>query len=110
MREPSPDRVAGDGVREITGLIGFAEGVISSVSGEFSAGVDELDDNGGVAAFSGSSIFPGNLAPCSSSPLADGGVDLVDPNCSQTLANMFPRRPGRSRTYEAILVEQVMVR
>lgn len=57
--EPSPDRVAGDGVRELFGLIDFPDGCISPISGEFSSGVEEaLDDNDGVTAFSGSSILP----------------------------------------------------
>lgn len=58
---PSPDRVAGDGVREFFGLIGFPARCISSISGEFSCGVEEaLDDKDGVASFSGSSTLSGN--------------------------------------------------
>ena len=89
--EPNPDRVAGDGVREFFGLIGFPPRCISSISGEFSSGVEALDDNDGVAAFSGSST-----GPCSSPirspvvPLADGGADLVDPNCKVNISKHVP--------------------
>lgn len=72
--EPNPDRVAGDGARELFGLIGFPDGgCISPISGEFSSGVDEaLDDNDGGTAFSGSSIFPGSsLVRSSAATLAD---------------------------------------
>ena len=83
VREPSRDTVAGEGVREITGLIDFAKGLTSSISGEFSCGVEALDDNDGVATFSGSCVGSGNPPTRPGSPLAGGPVDLVDPNCSQ---------------------------
>jgi hypothetical protein len=58
VREPNPDPAAGDGAREITGLITLDKGFISSISGELSWGVEELDDNDGVAIFSGSWANP----------------------------------------------------
>lgn len=86
VREPSRDPVAGDGVREITGLIDFTAAFISSISGEFLCGVEELDDNDGVSDFSSSGIRPGNPPggpSCSCSTVAGWPVGLVDPNCSQ---------------------------
>ena len=93
--EPSPDRAAGDGVREVFGLIGFPARCISSISGEFSCGVEEaLDDNDGVVSFSGSSTLSGNPpGPPSVAPLAEGGVDLVDPNCKANISKLVPRLP-----------------
>lgn len=93
--EPSPDRAAGDGVREFFGLIGFPPRCISSISGEFSSGVEEaLDDNDGGVAFSGSSTWlcsPAVRSPVV--PLADRDVDLLDPNCKVNISKHVPLSP-----------------
>lgn len=60
VREPNPGPVAGDGARESAGLIGFADGFISSISGDDFGGVEELDDNDGGISLAGSWIGPGN--------------------------------------------------
>lgn len=58
VRELNADPVAGDDARDITGLMILDEGFISSISGELSCDVEELDDNDGVAIFSGSWTNP----------------------------------------------------